>query len=68
MEEVEDVAGALNAIYINVRGQLDNLAWAAIDLFDPPAVVGITPSQVSLLGRLFHDRPTFGVYPPCIGS
>lgn len=50
-DEVEDVSRDLNVIYINIRGLLDNLAWAVVHQFGTDATKQIAPVQIGLFRR-----------------
>lgn len=53
-EEVDVVSRALNTIYINIRGSLDNLAWAVIEKNGGLQTAGLNPAEVDLFGRKFR--------------
>ncbi len=53
-EEVHVVSRALNTIYINIRGMLDNLAWAVIEKNGGLEKAGLNPPEVDLFGRKFR--------------
>lgn len=51
--ETDVVSRGLNTIYINLRGTLDNLAYAIIEKHGGLEAVGLKPLQVDLLGAKF---------------
>jgi hypothetical protein len=53
-DKVEIAAKALNEIYINIRGTLDNLAWCILDLFGSKSAPPLSPAHVHLFGRDFQ--------------
>ncbi|WP_312404699.1 hypothetical protein [Brevundimonas sp.] len=53
-EEVDVASRALNTIYINIRGSLDNLAWAVIEKNGGLQKAGLNPAEVDLFGRKFR--------------
>jgi len=62
-DDVEQAAQDLNAIYINIRGTLDNLAWCLLDLFGEQRTRDIaktTPQIVSLFGKGFLKDQNLG--------
>lgn len=48
---VDEVARDLNVIYINIRGLLDNLAWAAVHFAGNDRTKGLPNSQVGLFRK-----------------
>ena len=56
--EVEYVAQDLNVIYINTRGILDNLAWAAVEQFTVAADRPRGNGDVGLFRPLMRKLPT----------
>lgn len=51
LDDVDEVARDLNVIYINIRGTLDNLAWALIDLFGDERTKRLPAMSVHLFGK-----------------
>lgn len=58
-EETSSLSMALNSIYINIRGTLDNLAWAVIEDAGGLAKVRLPPKDVDLFGRQFSRVETW---------
>jgi len=56
MDDVEEVAGDLNTIYINIRGTLDNFAWSLRNTLGSENCRRLTPIKVQ--GIL--ERPKYG--------
>lgn len=56
LDDTEWVAMRLNEIYINLRGCLDNLAWALVDLFDCQAAAMANRVTVSIFHPKFAVR------------
>ncbi len=52
-DDVEKAAQDLNAIYINIRGTLDNLAWCLVDLFCEEKTQRLLPVKIDLFGAEF---------------
>lgn len=52
-ESVEEVSRDLNAIYINIRGALDNLAWCLAGEFGSVDAEKLNPTSVYLFGKEF---------------
>ncbi len=59
LEETALTSRGLNGIYINIRGTLDNLAWAAIEAAGGLAAVGLNHTSVDLFGRRFGAVEAF---------
>jgi len=49
----------INIIYLNIRGTLDNLAWALLHEFDPNRIQSMPASQVSLFLPGIRANPKF---------
>jgi hypothetical protein len=49
----------INVIYLNIRGTLDNLAWALLHEFDPDRIQSMPASQVSLFLPGIRANPKF---------
>lgn len=67
-DDVEIIAADLNSIYINIRGALDNMAWAILSLPSPPASTSIQPQNVGLFNARFQRLPVVARYAPIIMS
>lgn len=50
-EEVDEAARDLNVIYINIRGLMDNLAWAIVHQFGSAKTRALKPASVGLFRR-----------------
>ena len=50
-DETRQLAVDLNAIYINLKGTLDNFAWSILHEKSPGTVSGINPAQVHIFSR-----------------
>lgn len=59
LEDTAVTSRGLNGIYINIRGTLDNLAWAAIEAAGGLAAVGLNHTSVDLFGRRFWAVEAF---------
>jgi hypothetical protein len=55
-DSVHEAATALNVIYINIRGTLDNFAWCLRYLFDGETMTKLRPAQVDLFGKRFLEN------------
>jgi len=54
IDDAEQAARALNVIYINIRGSLDNFAWCLLSMFASEPPHGLPPSRVNLFGSEFQ--------------
>jgi len=51
-EEVDETARDLNVIYINIRGLMDNLAWAVVHQFGSVKTRELKPAAVGLFRKM----------------
>src|SRR5579862_4549323 len=47
-EEARQLMVDINVIYLNLRGILDNLAWALLSEFAPERLLSLKPTQIGL--------------------
>lgn len=59
LEESRQLMLDLNTIYLNIRGSLDNLAWALLCEFAPGELKSLRPSQVGFFLPCLKSNATF---------
>ena len=59
LDEVDSASRALNSIYINVRGTLDNFAWAVVEEAGGLESAGLAPASVDIFGERFRRVVSF---------
>jgi hypothetical protein len=67
-DDVEIIAADLNSIYINIRGSLDNMAWAILSLASPKESTSIQPQNIGLFNTRFQRLPAVARYASIIMS
>jgi hypothetical protein len=58
-DEFDDLTRDLNVIYINIRGVLDNFAWALLHERDPERVKTLKPSAIGLFQPCIMKAASF---------
>lgn len=62
-EQTDRASRALNTIYINIRGTMDNFAWAVIERAGGVKSVRLSPTAIDLFGDKFSRVEAFGDLP-----
>ncbi len=67
IESVETLANDLNSLYVNLRGALDNVAWAIRALGPREAVGALSDGAMDLFGRRFLEAVGSGELSEILG-
>jgi len=66
--ESRQLSQDLNVIYMNIRGVLDNLAWALLYEFSPTTVTKLKPAKIGLFQPCVRHNPVLVQIKPIIDA